>query len=375
MRRIAILLIMLGFSISAFAENTKNVIRVAVLKDAKELVLGIKGNYEIYSLKNEVFLSKGKNLWSAHIKPTDHGFKMDDVNFKIYGIKVISKNGGVIKVNNKEFRGNIDIIRTKDVSLLVVNHVDLEDYIKGVLYNEVSHKWPLEVLKAQAIVSRTFALYQKYYSKNPDYDLTDDIYSQVYGGKNSEKYLTNKAVDLTKGEVLVYNKKLIPAYFHATCGGKTEDASNLWKTNLPPLKGTVCTYCKESPHFNWKTEMNLEEIRNKLSRNYVDMDSIKSIEIKSKNSTGRIDILIIKTDNGELLIPAKDFRILMGPNIIRSTNFEVAINNGTAEFSGTGWGHGVGMCQWGAYGLATLGVKAEEILKFYYPKTKIFKMK
>lgn len=369
-------LILLNITSSSIAQNSGDTyLRVAVLKGADKLTLSVKGGYDILTLKSGNALSKGRNLRLASIMPTHEGFKIDDVIFRTWGARIIPKKDGTISINGRKFRGKIDIIRTKDGLLSVINFIDVEDYLKGVLYHEVSHMWPIEALKAQAIVSRTFALYQKAHSKNLDYDLTSDIYSQVYGGKTSEKYVTNKAIKLTEGEILTFDGKIFPTYFHATCGGRTEDSGNLWKMNLEPLEGVYCTFCKESPHFNWNFEIPLSRLQEKLSKTYVDISNIISITINSRNASGRIDSLTIITASGKLLVSGKDLRELIGPNNLRSTNYTIEISDDVVKFRGVGWGHGVGMCQWGAYGMAKKGVKVDEILKFYYPGSKIEKFK
>jgi stage II sporulation protein D len=225
----------------------------------------------------------------------------------------------------------------------------------------------MEALKAQAIVSRTYALYQIQENKAKDFDLTSDIYSQVYGGQASERYRTNKAVDESKGQALFYKGKIIPAFFHATCAGHTENAQLLWNIDLAPLKGVVCNFCRESPHFNWHYDLPVKEIEKKLSDGGWKVKNITNIGIEGKDASGRITNLIIKSEAGETKVSAKDFREKIGPNIINSTNFSVAIAGKDAVFEGIGWGHGVGLCQWGAYFMAKDGHSSEEILKYYYP--------
>ena len=179
-------------------------------------------------------------------------------------ILIVGKGDSLIFINGRTFRGEILIIRENNGMLTVVNRISLEDYIRGILYNEASHYSPMEALKAQAIVSRTYAVYSMQQNKFKAFDVTNDVYSQVYGGSKSERFRTNQAVDETLGKVIVFEGKVIPAYFHATCGGHTEDASLLWKINIPPLKGVVCGYCKDSPHFNWHEVIFTGDIRQDL---------------------------------------------------------------------------------------------------------------
>lgn len=341
------------------------ILRICVLKDAPQLELSIKGYYKIVTLRTSEVIMEGRNLYSAAVSPTPSGLVVGGEPVKIYGIKIIPKKDASIYIADRSFRGTVDIIRTADMHLLVVNHVNVEDYLKGVLYHEVSHWWPLETLKAQAITARSYALYQKIINRDKDYDLTNDIYSQVYGGKISEKFKTNRAVDLTRGRVLMYNGELFPAYYHATCGGRTEDASNMWNINIRPLKSVNCTFCRRSPHYRWRYKIPLSTLKDKLTNAGYNTGAIKEIRLEGITSGGRVrDVKVIGEKT--FLIPAKDFRIKIGPNLIRSANFRVRIKDGSAVFKGRGWGHGAGMCQWGAYFLGLKGYKAERILNYYY---------
>jgi stage II sporulation protein D len=319
----------------------------------------------IDSAANKVIL-RAKNL-KVTVAVSANGINLGGTNYPLPKLFIKTDEGGVIILGGRRFRGNICFIRKPNQRLLVVNSIELEDYLKGILYHEVSHYWPTEVLKAQAVVSRTYALYQMRENAAKDYDVTADIYSQVYGGMTSERYRTNRAVGYTKGEVLVFRDKLFPAYFHATCGGHTENASLLWNVNIAPLGGVPCNFCRQSPHFNWQHVLSLDEIRKKLHSSGYDIGDIKTIAILSRTPSGRAKELKISAENKEIKISAKDIRNIIGPNILRSTNFNVSIVSQDVVFTGIGWGHGVGMCQWGAYFLSRHGRNYKEILRQYYP--------
>ena len=345
-------------------------IRVAVIQDAQSVDLRIYGFYELIDPKDNRLILRTKNL-KVTVTVFDTGINLGNKAYSCQKLFIKTEEGGVIILNGRRFRGNLYLIRKDNRHLLVVNSIELEDYLKGILYHEVSHYWPVEVLKAQAVVSRTYALYQIQGNSRKDYDVTADIYSQVYGGMTSERYRTNRAVNQTRGEALVYKDKIFPAYFHATCGGHTEDAAVLWNINMVPLKGVLCSFCYESPHFKWHYVVSLNEIRDKLVASGYAVNNIKALEILSRDFSGRIKDLKILSDVKEIKIPAKDFRQAIGPNVLRSTNFNVTLADNDAVFEGTGWGHGVGMCQWGAYFLAKQGRHYKEILRYYYPGSEL----
>lgn len=353
----------------AYAQSGRY-IRVAISQDATYLSLKINGFCEVLDGLNEAVLYRGKDLKTT-VTTYKGGILMADKSFTTSRLLIKAASSQPIVINGRFFNGDINLIKKDNGSLLVINRIDLEDYVKGILYHESSHYWPLEALQAQAVVSRTYALYQMQENKLKDFDATSDIYSQVYGGKTSERFRTNEAVDNTRGQVITYDNKIIPAYFHATCGGHTEDASLLWNIDIPALKGVICVFCKDSPHFKWHHTLSLGEIEKKLSDGGYNIKNIQAINILGKDKSGRITDLNIMALEKNIKISAKDFRNIIGPNLIRSTNFQLNLVDHDAVFQGLGWGHGVGLCQWGAYFMAKQGYSYKNILKYYYPGTNV----
>ena len=345
-------------------------IRVNIIDDARSLSVKLNGPFELIDCSTGKVRHRGEDLRStATIFNGSIG-----IAGKYYDLPCMiirTENDAAVSINGRVFRGDIKLVRTEWGHLRVINQIGLEDYVKGILYHEVSHYWPDEALKAQAIVCRTYAIYRIQERKTKDFDVTSDIYSQVYGGKTSERFRTSKAVDDTRGRVLMYRNKAFPAFFHATCGGHTEDAALVWDVDLPPLKGVVCPYCKDSPHFNWHEVMPLADLKQKLAENKYSVGQITDIKANGRDPSGRVIDVVLIGDKKILTIPVKDFRTSIGPNIIRSTNFTVTIADTDAVFEGIGWGHGVGLCQWGAYFMAKEGKTCSEILTFYYPGTDV----
>lgn len=355
-----------------FADNApETLVRVLIMDDRNSLKLSLKGRYELTASNPEHVIMEGPSL-SADVAVTKDGILVGTREIKAGGISVKAYPDGNVYVDGRRFRGSVGIIRKDNCKLMVINHLPLDEYLYGVLYHEVSHRWPMEVLKAQAITARTFALYQVRQSKAQPYDLRSDIYSQVYGGKTSEKWSTTAAVDKTRGQILTYKADIFPTYYHATCGGYTEDAANLWNVDLAPLKGAPCNFCSDSPHYKWTKNILLWALENKLKENGYKLGKISTVTILSKNKSGRVDKIEIKDDAGtSIILTGKDFRQMLGPNEVSSTKFDLSLKWGSLVFDGLGWGHGVGMCQWGAYGQARSGKKVDEILKYYYPGAEI----
>ena len=358
---------------SCFAQAPEHV-RVQIIRDAESLSLKIGGDYSIADPGSRKPIYQGKDLY-ATVNVSGAKILMGEQAFDKDRLLIVPVDKDAVTIDGRRFRGEILLLNCKTGGLSVINYIDLEDYVQGVLYHEVSHYWPDDVLKAQAIVCRTYALYQIRQNLSKDFDVTSDIYSQVYGGRTSERYRLNRAVRSSAGCVLKYGGELLPAFYHASCGGHTEDAGLVWKVDLAPLKGVPCPFCKDSPHYNWHYVLSLSEIADNLKKSGFNIEGIKEIGIAGRDPSGRITDLIItseKTDGAVLNIPAKDFRNIVGPNVIRSTNFTVTISGGDAVFEGLGWGHGVGFCQWGAYFMDKRGDNYEAILKYYYPGVEIY---
>lgn len=347
-------------------------VRVAIVRDAREINLKLDGPYNFRDVDHGKVITKGPRLAISRVRLLDKGILIGMQAYPYQRVIIEPLRDASVVVNNRRFRGNVTIIRTADNRLTAVNSINIEDYIRGVLYHEVSHHWPMEAIKAQAVATRTYVLQAMAGSANKDYDVTNDIYSQVYGGKDSERYRTGLAVTHTVGEVLAFKDKVLPAYFHATCGGMTEDANDLWAIDLAPLRGVACNFCKDSPHMKWKKNFRLKDIQDALNRNGYAVGPIKDLNIVDRNRSGRINhIKITSRDGKETLISGKDFREVLGPNVLKSNNYEISMQGYYADLTGKGWGHGVGLCQWGARGMALQQFTYKQILSYYYPRAEI----
>lgn len=346
------------------------VIRIAILKNTPEAILKIKYPFTLLDPQTGILLSQGPRLPTVVIKGVENGLKIGDKFYPVKRVRFSSGREITVRVRGQDrrYRGEIDVSVDSSGEMWVINRLDVEEYIKGVLFHEASHRWPMETLKVQAVASRTYAYYQMQMNKSKGYDLTNDIYSQVYGGRNSEKFRTNIAVDKTRGEILFWDGKILPAYFHATCAGMTENVRELWNNDLPPLAGVRCPFCVRSPHFHWKRNFRSKDIQDKLNARGYNIGLIKEIRVTERNPSGRIRQLSIFTRDGQTVtVTGKDFREILGPNLVRSNNYEVVMKGYYFDLVGSGWGHGVGMCQWGAFEMGLQQYRYDEILEFYYP--------
>jgi stage II sporulation protein D len=364
------------FVVPAAFSRQENV-RVAVLVGAEEFELSVRGRYKITDTKSGNELGNGKQMKKEKVTLSEPGIAIGRKVFPVDRLRISGQKdvSVYVKGNKKRYRGQIDIIRVKDNRLLVINTIDLESYVKGVLYHEVPHRWPINAIKAQAIATRSYALYQTKERAGQPYDMTSDIYSQVYGGRSGERHRTNIAASRTRGQVLTYQGKVLPAYFHSTCGGRTENAAELWKHDLKPLSGVKCGFCTTSPHYKWKKNFQSKDIQGILNKNGYKLGLIKDISIKDRTPSGRIKTLKITTRDGAIeTISGIKFRELVGPNLLKSNNYEVEMKGYYFDVIGRGWGHGVGMCQWGAYFMSKQRYTYTSILEHYYHGAKITKI-
>lgn len=357
--------------------SPQNNIRIAVLKDSFDFVVAIHGEYKIIDKATNQMLLHSRRLERSRVGAHNTGIYIGRRLYQTDHLSLESKKEVSIFVNNKkkQYRGRVDILKAKDGQLLVINVLDLETYIQGVLYHEITDKWPMEAMKAQAVAARTYAYYQMQKNHEGLFDLTSDIYSQVYGGKSAERFRTNIAVRRTRGQVLMYQGNVLPAYFHSNSGGHTEDVSELWEHDLPPLAGIVDQYAQGTPGYRWKRNYKSSDVQQKLNEKGFKIGAIKDMEVVERTKSGRVKMLkIIDRDGAQLMITGKDFRSLIGPNDIRSLLFDVEMKGYYFDLMGKGWGHGVGMCQWGAYQMAKQRFNYDEILEYYYPTAKLEKL-
>jgi stage II sporulation protein D len=273
----------------------------------------------------------------------------------------MGKIRGDLLVNGTHYIGNIEVWKDK-AGMYLINELPLEEYVKNVVSAEIGINWDMEALKTQAVIARTYALYQIALNNNNNYDLTSSVLHQVYKGATIDPRISY-AVMTTEGEVLKYNGALIEALYHSTCGGRTESSEEVFGKSYPYMK-PVESNCELSPYWIWERKIPIEEIEKSLN-----LSGIKEISVKSYTSTKRVKTLDIIHSDGTLTIKSNDLRKSLGWSRLPSTNFTFTRDNSAFTFEGKGYGHGVGLCQWSALEMARDGKNYKEILSFFYPGT------
>lgn len=278
--------------------------------------------------------------------------------------------GGYVYIGNKWYRGRTLVVPTSG-GLTAVNYVDLEQYLYSVVGGEMPTDWHQEALKAQAVAARSYALYQRQSSANTIFDVGDTTAWQVYDGIEEEAQSTLAAVDATTGQVLTYNEQIIEAVFHSSSGGHTENVEDVWVSPLPYLRA-VPDFDQSAPVYQWVNNFSADNLRRRISG----VGNVISFTPERTTPHGRVVTMRVDGDAGSRVMSGNELRQALE---LKSTLFSVipqfdpvaSVENVPPtptgfQVSGRGFGHGLGMSQWGAQGLAQQGFTYQQIVTHYY---------
>jgi stage II sporulation protein D len=306
--------------------------------------------------------------------------------------------GGFVVHASRRYRGEL-LVHASDAGVTVVNRLPVDEYLKGVVPMEIGDTRTMEdfaAAEAQAVAARSYAYVRL--PARPDgrsYDLRPTVVDQVYGGADAETVVGTRAVESTAGLVLKYEGRIVNAPFHSTCGGTTAEAPEAWPVRGEPflqsisdrIPGSERFYCDISPRFRWTRELTSERLEAAVARYLRDYASVPSrgpgavraVAIARRTASGRVAALQITTAGGRrYTLRGNDARFVLrgaGGAILNSSWFDVEAASETAGglsrlvLRGAGYGHGVGMCQWGAIGRARAGQDFRTILSAYFPGT------
>lgn len=364
-------------------------------------------------------------------------FVVDDKSIDGSEIELLATNATKpLLVNRKSYRGRILAKISDDKKTLnICNVLPLEEYLYGVVAKEIIPLWPEEAIKAQAVASRSFALSAIKKQKTDGYDIKANEFGQVYGGIEAEHIITSKMVDATRGIVLTYNGKPVEACYHSSSGGYTESSENVWGSYVPYLRGVI-DYDQEAPKFSWEKVFTAADIENVLLKAGYRIGKLKAIklsplkiqpvEANDRGISGRVLKMTFSGENGEIGLDGNKVRGLL---VLNSTLFDVIVemqapkyievpvldahgneigkkqipvkvtepskpaylsgfedlrlitgdNNEKIVFKGKGWGHGLGLSQWGARGMALAAPQNSKdyykiILTHYYTNVRVEKL-
>ncbi len=278
--------------------------------------------------------------------------------------------------NDQVYSGEFIIIDSeKSDGCDLVNELDLENYLSSLLSKEMNKSWPIEALKAQAVVARTYAIYKvklnRAFGKDQlTYDIISSEKHQVSGSLNDQTQKTNTAVKRTKGYVLVSSDgKLVPTFYHSKCGGRTLTPDRVWGNRVKGYKSVGCSFCRKHGNNDWFYNLKNEDLKKIITR--AKLDKLIPVRVMGRVSEPDSDIVEVSFHKKKFSIKKSLFRRYLGREKIYSNNFKLKKTKNGYTMYGQGRGHGVGMCQFGALDLAQRGYKFKDILSFYYPNYKL----
>jgi stage II sporulation protein D len=311
-------------------------------------------------------------------------------------LSLVSDGAGAVVINGRRYRGRLSLVAA-DSGVQVVNRVQLEDYLRGVVPRELGTRntGDRAALEAQAVAARSYAI-TRLAADTRAYDITATTSDQVYGGVDAENAVADAAVSATEGLVLFYEGRVVSAPYHSTCGGSTAEPAEVWRSRNEPFLQRVSDripggdryYCDIAPRFRWERSWRgdtLTAIVERYLRAYAQVPAgpvgdVRDITVEGRTASGRVSAVVLQTTRGRFRVQANDIRYVLrtpGGELLNSTYFSpevLASPDGRLSrltIRGLGYGHGVGMCQWGAIGRARAGQDFRTILRTYFPGTSV----
>ena len=403
------------------ADQADQLVRIGLAQNVTELKLAIDADMQLWDLSAgedaPQQLPQLEDQVQMQVTCTQDAILVNNGPVGPGPLKLVP-GAALLRWNGRNYRGEFRIV-LQNGRMTLINQLPMEDYLRGVVPCEVMPGWPLTALKAQAIAARTYTVANLNRHAATGFDLCDTSHCQVYGGASSEKPTTDQAVLETAGAVLMYKGKVISAFYHDTSGGYTSDAADIWGGNVPYLKA-VPDWDSNSPHAQWTRVFNWSELQAVAARSYPQTGTLQQILPVAFGREGRILKLTLKGASGETTITGEQFRNLTG---LSSSNIQMAVIYGPEPcitlwwvhgtpypealiadpevpgligdvlnppwdlgdpwewlrdkeplkvvLKGAGWGHGVGLSQWGAKSMAEKGYNEQQILEYFYPGAKV----
>lgn len=281
----------------------------------------------------------------------------------------IAARRGPLRVGTRDYIGTLEIWRQGD-GLLVVNELPMEEYVAGTVRGEASERWPGEALRALAVVARSYAVFQQSRAAGKAFHVVATHQDQNFVGWAMEGTPAREAARMTAGQVLTWQGRVFPTFYHSDSGGFTEAAQSVFSGDgVPPLDGVRDEFSMESPNYTWTMSLPLTVIAERLRRGGLDVGQVTRLTVLERSPSFRVARLAVEHSRGTATLRGADFRRLIGYDALKSTLFVPVAQDGVVRFEGRGWGHGVGLSQFGAKGMADRGYAYPQILEHYYPGT------
>lgn len=283
---------------------------------------------------------------------------------------------GPLRIGTRDYGGVLEVWRNGR-GLLVVNELDLEEYVAGTVRAEASDTWPAEALRAVAVVARTYAVFVRQRAAGKLFHVAATSQDQNYLGRPLAASPAWEAAQATAGQVLTWRGRVFPTFYHSDSGGFTEPPQAVFSgAGIPPLPGVRDEFSQGSPNQSWAVSLPLAVVRDRLRRAGVDVGEVTGLTVAERTPSLRVAWIAVEHTRGASTLKGTEFRRFLGYDVIKSTLFvPVVASDGTVRFEGRGWGHGVGLSQFGAKGMAERGYTHPHILEYYYPGTRLETLK
>lgn len=365
-------------------------IRVLLAQGEETITINATQDFTISSGNNLISKIPGKTALSItrYGKITFGTQKFEELSFPL---QIRPSGDGFLIFGDRTYRGRIEVRQDNEKKLTVINILPIEEYLFSVVFCEIGgeiNNKTYEAAKAQAIAARSYALSRFGAFQSLGFDVfATYLRDQEYRGKNSESELTTRAVLETRGIVATFNNQVIEAKYSSTCGGISLSGKKPYLKNhydTPGHRPRKRPFCYNSPHYNWKEVLSRVKFEGILSRiitrpipqkgkKSVVMKELKlkSIKLEINRKTKRVSALRIATNQGKFRIKSEVFR---SGFTLKSNRYNVQIKRNRVVITGSGYGHGIGLCQYGSLEMARRGYSYSAIIKHYYPKTKLSKL-
>lgn len=353
--------------------------RVRLDQSATSTKIGILGPYTITDADGRQLHQSYEKLPATKVTLSNGGlWHIGPWQLSAGQIVIRPTNGDPVQVGRRRYRGILHLESIDNTSYSIINVLDIEDYLKGVLAAEMPTSYPIQALRAQAIAARTYALYQRFMRiENRSSDVENTVASQVYIGMSGESPKAIQAINSTRGIVATHTvdgrREMFCTYFSSTCGGVTQSSVNV-KGSPPvvPLSGGVqCPYCAGTKHSTWgPVTFTYRQITKALHDRYkTDLGTVQQLRVVEQTPEGRmVWVDLVDTAGKTYRIRGEDLRLILGAGDIKSTWCDVRNTANAVVFeNGKGYGHGMGLCQVGAGGMARQGFTGPQIIEHYYP--------
>ena len=302
------------------------------------------------------------------------------------GLEVGSRRSGVsavrletrrppLRVGTRDYVGALEIWRAGE-GLLLINELPLEEYVASVVRAEAPEKWPSHSLRAMAVAVRTYAVFHQGRNAAKLFHLVAASQDQNFAGRVPESSPAWEAARVTTGQVLTWQGRVFPAFHHSDSGGFTEPPQTIFSGDgIPPLPGIRDEFSIDSPNYSWVATVPLATIGERLRQAGLDVGEVTKLTVLERSPSLRVGSIAVEHSRGTTTLKGTDFRRMVGYDALRSTLFVPVVADGVVRFEGRGWGHGVGLSQFGAKGMAERGYPYPQILAHYYHGTVLVTLK